>query len=119
MTIGEIAEELNISTYSIRFYEKEGLLDVPRSSRGIREFDEQSITSLKAILHYRNVGMSLEDIKKIFVNFENHELSIQLLKETKTELDQKIAELEATREYLIYKIGLHERIAREKSEKSS
>ena len=113
MTIGQVAELLNISTYTIRFYEKQGLIHVPRNDKGVRVFDNQSIEALKAILHYRNVGMSLEDIRRVFDNFHDHDLSVQLLKSTKKGLDTRIAELEMTREYLIYKIKLHERIALE------
>lgn len=117
VTIKEAAERFNISTHTIRFYEKEGLLKIPRNDRGIRDFDEKSMDAIKAIVHYRNVGMSLEDIRQVFTNYHNHELSLQLLKETKKELDAKIAELEATREYLVYKIGLHQAIVnKEKNE---
>lgn len=113
VSIKEVSEQFGISPYTIRFYEKEGLFTVPRNDKGIRDFDEESLETIKAIVHYRNVGMSLDDIRQIKENFHDHELSLKLLKETKKELDEKIAELETTREYLIYKIGLHQSLVNE------
>lgn len=117
VSIKEVSERFGISPYTIRFYEKERLFNVPRNDKGIREFDDESIDTIKAIVHYRNVGMSLEDIRKIKQNFHDHELSLKLLQETKKELDNKIAELETTREYLIYKIGLHQSLVEEDKNK--
>ncbi|HFI0934331.1 TPA: MerR family transcriptional regulator [Streptococcus suis] len=81
-TIKEISELLGISAPTIRFYEKEGMVEIPRNERGIRQFDERSIDRLKAIVHYRRVGMPLEDIQKILAEFHNHALSSDLLKKT-------------------------------------
>ncbi|MDR2833446.1 MAG: MerR family transcriptional regulator [Streptococcaceae bacterium] len=105
-TIKEISDELSVSAYTIRFYEKEGLLNIPRNDRGIRDFDQHSIEVLKALLHYRNAGVALGDIKKMFANYDNHEYVQSLLLETKKELELKMAEMQATMKFLDYKIGL-------------
>ena len=64
-----------------------------------------------AIAHYRNVGMSLQDIKQIMKEFHNHQLSTQLLNNTLTKLDTQINELISTREYLVKKIQIHQHLA--------
>ncbi|MCI2845947.1 MerR family transcriptional regulator [Staphylococcus lugdunensis] len=110
-TIKDISRELGISTYAIRFYEKKGLLEIPRNENGTRVFDQNTENILAAIIHYRNVDMSIEDITTIFKNYHNHHISTQLLKEKKEELDIKINELEKTREYLEKKIKMHASIA--------
>ncbi|EHJ52978.1 MerR family transcriptional regulator [Streptococcus macacae] len=110
-TIKDIAAETGLSAHTIRFYEKEGLVTIPRNENGIRYFDEASVDTLKSIAHYRNVGMSLEDIRQIMKEFHNHQLSTQLLKRTLPELDLQIAELTATRDFLIEKIGIHQHLA--------
>lgn len=112
-TIKDISEQLGLSAHAIRFYEKEGMVDIPRNPRGIREFDEVSIDKLKAISHYRRVGMSLEDIRRILAEFQNHNyaLSIQLLEKTKLELEEKIANLQETYGYLVEKIAIHKQLA--------
>lgn len=110
-TIKEISEELGISSHAIRFYEKKGMVDIPRDKNGNRMFDEKSIDRLKAICHYRRVGMSLEDIKAILAEFDNHQLSTELLKKTKIELEKQIAELQETYHYLVEKIEIHQHLA--------
>ncbi|ANZ60271.1 hypothetical protein AYR62_00600 [Secundilactobacillus paracollinoides] len=110
-TIKEVAKLTGVSPYAIRFYEREGLLDVPRTKSGIRNFDDASVNAVIAIAHYRNVGMSLEGIRQIFANYDDHELSVKLLKDTKKRLDAQISALESTRDYLINKIALHQQIA--------
>ena len=114
ITIKEAAQKFGIHAHTIRFYEKEGLLVIPRNDKGIRNFDKKSMNALKAIVCYRTVGMSLDDIKMIFNNLHDHELSLELLKNTKKELDLRITELEDTRRYLINKIQSHETLVNQK-----
>ena len=110
-TIKEISELLGISAPTIRFYEKEGMVEIPRNERGIRQFDERSIDRLKAIVHYRRVGMPLEDIQKILAEFHNHALSSDLLKKTQAQLEAQIAALQETHAYLVKKIEIHQQLA--------
>lgn len=110
-TIKDISEMIGISAHAIRFYEKEGMVEIPRNARGFRQFDDVSIDRLKAIAHYRRVGMSLEDIRRILEEFHNHALSTELLEKTQTELEKQIAELQETHRYLIEKIKIHRHLA--------
>ncbi|MEQ9763831.1 MerR family transcriptional regulator [Streptococcus sp. ZJ151] len=110
-TIKAISEMIGISAYAIRFYEKEGMVEIARNSRGIRQFDDASIGRLKAIAHYRRVGMSIEDIRRILGEYHNHALSIELLEKTQLELENQIAELQETHRYLMAKIEIHRRLA--------
>lgn len=111
VTIKEIAGQLGLSTHAIRFYEKEGLVSIPRNQRGVRQFDEPSIDRLRAIAHYRRVGMPLEDIRQILSEFHNHVLSTQLLEKTRLALEAQIAQLQDTHRYLIKKIAIHRELA--------
>ena len=40
VTIATVTGRTGISAYNLRFYEKEGLISVPRTKAGIRDFDE-------------------------------------------------------------------------------
>jgi MerR family transcriptional regulator, aldehyde-responsive regulator len=63
MTIQEVAEQTGISTYTIRFYEKSGVLPrIKRLPNGIREFTEADVTYLRFLIQLKQTGMSLEDI---------------------------------------------------------
>lgn len=110
-TIKDLAAELGISAHAIRFYEKEGMVEIPRNHRGIRQFDERSIDRLKAIVHYRRVGMSLDDIRQILSEFHNHNLSTKLLEKTRVALEEQIAGLQDTHRYLVKKIAIHKQLA--------
>ena len=48
--IGEVAEKIGISTYTLRFYDKEGLLpNVHKNSAGLRRFTQEDINWLNIL----------------------------------------------------------------------
>ena len=49
MTIGEISKATNISEYTLRYYEKKGLIRVKRDSVGRRIYEESDIEWVKFI----------------------------------------------------------------------
>jgi MerR family transcriptional regulator, aldehyde-responsive regulator len=63
MTIQEVAEQTGISAYTIRFYEKVGVLPhIKRLPNGIRQFSDADVAFLRFLLQLKQTGMSLEDI---------------------------------------------------------
>jgi len=63
MTIQEVAEKTGISAYTIRFYEKSGILPrIQRTQGGIRQFTEADVTFLLFLVELKRTGMSLEEI---------------------------------------------------------
>ena len=64
MTIGEISKATNISEYTLRYYEKKGLIRVKRDSVGRRIYEESDIEWVKFIQRLKDTGMLLKDIKK-------------------------------------------------------
>ena len=63
MTIQEVAEQTGISAYTIRFYEKAGVLPpIKRLPNGMRQFTEADVAFLRFLLLLKQTGMSLEDI---------------------------------------------------------
>lgn len=63
MNIQEVAVRTGISAYTIRFYEKSGLLrEIHRSDTGVRQFTESDVTFLQFISTLRRTGMSLQNI---------------------------------------------------------
>lgn len=62
--IGELAKQADCQVVTIRYYEKEGLLEAPvRTEGGYRLYSEADVDRLKFIRHCRDHGMSLADIK--------------------------------------------------------
>lgn len=65
MTVKEVEALLPITRANIRFYEKEGLFTPGRMENGYRDYSEEDIKSLKEIILFRKLGISLPDIKRI------------------------------------------------------
>ncbi len=63
MTIQEVAEKTGISAYTIRFYEKSGVLPhIRRAENGIRQFSDADVNFLLFLMELKKTGMSLEEI---------------------------------------------------------
>lgn len=63
MTIREVAAKTNMSTDTLRYYERIGLLPpVPRNAAGIRTYDEYFVDFINFIKKLKASGMSLEHI---------------------------------------------------------
>lgn len=66
MTIKEVEQELGIPRATVRFYEKEGLLDPKREENGYRDYSENDVDKLKKIIILRKLGIAVGDIEDIF-----------------------------------------------------
>jgi MerR family transcriptional regulator, copper efflux regulator len=65
-TIGQVARASGIGIETIRFYEREGLLELPaRRSSGYRQFDENAIIRLRFIKQAQRLGFTLREIKEL------------------------------------------------------
>ncbi len=63
-SIKEVSEKFNISPYTLRYYEKEGLLpSVQRSQNGNRLYNDTDLEWLQIVCCMRATGMSIADIK--------------------------------------------------------
>ena len=68
-SIKDISEIFGISIYTIRFYDKEGLLPfVARNKSGKRVFTESNVKMIQTLCCLKNTGMQIKDIKK-YIDF--------------------------------------------------
>lgn len=66
MLIGELAEAVGVTSQTIRFYERKGLLhDAERSANGYRVYDESALTRLRFINAAQAAGLTLSEIGSI------------------------------------------------------
>ena len=66
MKIGELAKHGDCDVETVRFYEREGLLDAPaREANGYRSYADAHLVQLKFIRHCRSLGMSLPDVRTL------------------------------------------------------
>lgn len=64
MTIGELSQATNISEYTLRYYEKKGLIRVDPDNIGRRCYEQSDIEWVKFIQRLKDNGMLLRDIEK-------------------------------------------------------
>ena len=68
-TINKLAKLAGISTRALRYYDELGLLSPARvSSNGYRIYGQKEIDRLQQILFYRELGVSLEEIRNILAS---------------------------------------------------
>jgi DNA-binding transcriptional MerR regulator len=65
MKINEVELELGISKANIRFYEKQNLLAPKRNENGYRDYSQEDVDRLQAIIVLRKLGISIQDIEQI------------------------------------------------------
>lgn len=112
MTIREIAAKTNMSTDTLRYYERIGLLPpVPRNAAGIRNYDEYFINFIKKL---KASGMSLEHIIDYIRLAEMGDATIQerkkLLAEARETLLDKINSLQLVAELADYQLRNYENL---------
>ena len=97
--IGELAKKLSVSTDTLRYYEKHGLLEpCGRSNTGYRLYNEENLRSLTFILSAKKCGFTLTDIKELLsINIDktNHSCQdVRFFTEQKLhQVEDKIREL--------------------------
>lgn len=116
MTIREIAAKTNMSTDTLRYYERIGglLPPVPRNAAGIRNYDEYFVNFINFIKKLKASGMSLEHIIDYIRLAEMGDATIQerkkLLAEARETLLDKINSLQLVAELADYQLRNYENL---------
>ncbi|MDR0550154.1 MAG: Cd(II)/Pb(II)-responsive transcriptional regulator [Deltaproteobacteria bacterium] len=104
--IGELAQLVGVQVVTIRYYEKEGLLDKPqRTPNGYRTYRRGDVERLRFIRHCRDHGMAIEDIKTLLKLREAPERDCMevntLVDEHIKKLEEQLASLQALKSRLV------------------
>ena len=66
MTIGEMARRAGVTTHTVRYYERIGVLDdKQRAANGYRIYSEWDIYALRLVRRAKMLGLSLAEIKEM------------------------------------------------------
>ena len=89
---GEIAELCGVTVRTVQFYDREGLLKPDGFSEGGRRlYGEESLKTLQIICMYKELGLSLSEIKSVLSDEENcRKILISVLNEREKRLDEEI-----------------------------
>lgn len=100
MLIGELAIATGLPRHTIRFYEKQGLIQVGRKERRFNNYKEYSDETLKRLLTIKRLkgfGFTLNEVSEFLDMIENNQASCTHVAEKIAEkvgvIDHKIAEL--------------------------
>ena len=66
LTIGKVARLAGVGVETIRFYEREGLIEgPPRGPSGYRQYPGETVTRIRFIKRAKELGFSLKEIKEL------------------------------------------------------
>ncbi len=93
MKIGDLAKRSGISSHTLRYYEKSGLLKASsRSENNYRVYSEDDLSTAKFIQHCKNCGFTLAEITALLVI--KHDKSQHVCQEAKTITVNKLNDIE-------------------------
>lgn len=95
-TIGELADELAVTTRAIRFYEAKGLIAPAR--RGVaRSYSRRDRARLMLILRGKNLGFSLEEISQYLMLYDADPAQITQTQMLLARIEAAMADLQLKR----------------------
>lgn len=106
--IGELAKRAGVTPDTIRYYEKQAMMEHrDRSEGGFRLYSESDLQRLKFIRHAKQLGFTLTAIRELLsIRIEPQQHTCQesksIVQSRLSEVESKIAELEQMRRSLQY-----------------
>jgi MerR family transcriptional regulator, copper efflux regulator len=108
MLISELAAKTGVSTDTIRFYEKQGLLQPDGAVRGdnnYRHYTAEAVEKLNFIIRGKKLGFTLKEIKIIIAEWDSvsPERAADFIQLKVERIEAKIEQLQEFRTYLLEK----------------
>lgn len=110
-TVKEVSEKMGITTHTLRFYEKEGVLPpIDRNMNGGRMYTDFDMDMIETVQALRSTGLSLGEIKQYVELYNAGDSKLQerksLLAQQKSKVEDQIFLLMKTLEKINYKMAL-------------
>lgn len=115
MRISEVSEHSGISTDTLRYYERIGLIPpVNRNRSGIRDYNEIDVKRVEFIKCMRSAGLPIETLIKYYGLVQQGDCTIEarkdILKKQREQLVAKMEEIQKTLDLVDYKIEVYENV---------
>ncbi|MBC1499988.1 MerR family transcriptional regulator [Listeria weihenstephanensis] len=109
MNIKLVSAETNVSADTIRYYERIGLIPpVQRNENGVRIFDDEDLRWITFSRQMRKAGLSIESLIEYLSLFREGDdtapARVELLKEQRNELQDRIDMMQSALDRLDFKI---------------
>lgn len=106
LSIGQVARLAGVGVQTIRYYEREGLIEEPpRSESGYRQYSPEAAVRVRFIRHAKELAFSLKEIKELLSLRAHSAASCIDVRERATakvsEIEAKIQSLARMREVLL------------------
>jgi DNA-binding transcriptional MerR regulator len=113
MKIAEVSERYGISSDTLRYYERIGLIPpVNRNESGIRDYSEIDVKRVEFVKCMRRAGLPIEVLIEYFKLIQQGDQTIEarkeILIEQRKQLVAKMKEMQKTLDTLDYKIKVYE-----------
>ena len=110
-SIGQFSKLINISEYTLRYYENEKLITPDRDNNGRRYYNDSDISWIEFIKRLKDTGMPIKEIRKYAEHRSAGDSTLQermdLLIKHQDTLQRKISELIFNNEKLNEKIDYY------------
>ena len=122
-TIGEVSEMFNLPIPTLRYYDKEGLLnDLERDKSGIRKFNDKTLEALRIIECLKKSGMQIKDIKQFMHWCAMGDKTLNKRKEMfetqKANIEKQMKDLQKVLDMVKYKCWYYSKAVKEGTEKN-
>lgn len=108
MTIAEVADLLEVSVHTLRYYERAGLVEVDRDSIGHRSYTPEAVRRLLFLTRMRLSGMAIRDLQHYVSLVDSGEQTVperlDMLLEHRDTIRRQIRELTLSLAATEYKI---------------
>jgi len=98
LTIGKLAKQVGVGIETVRFYERQGLIEPPpRTDSNYRIYPEDEVARLKFIKRAKALGFTLNEIKELlFIRHDPHATKADIKNRTLAkikDIEEKISDL--------------------------
>ncbi|OBA30654.1 MULTISPECIES: MerR family transcriptional regulator [Gordonia] len=111
LTIAQTAAMLDVSAHTLRYYERIGLVDVPRDASGNRLYDADAVRRLVFVTQMRLSGMAIRDLQHYVELVDEGDDTVperlEMLLEHRDTIRRQISELTLSLAATEYKIATY------------
>lgn len=119
-TISEIAKLMGVSTYTLRYYDKEGLFPNVKRVNGIRIFEDKDFEWLRVLNCLRNINMPIKKMKEYVELCQQGDASLKdrlkMIEEQEESINAQIKTLEYYKQEIYFKKKYYEEAIKAGSE---
>jgi DNA-binding transcriptional MerR regulator len=111
LSIAEVAARTGVTAHTLRYYERIGLLSVPRDAAGHRLYSQQELNQVVFITRLRLTAMPIREIQAYFALVAegpgNEDQRLALLETHRDQVKARITDLESALGVIEFKIATY------------